>query len=135
MLDSYFSQLKVNRKPKKRKGRGIAANQGKTCGRGQKGQKARSKVRIGFEGGQTPLYRRLPKRGFNNFNKKEVTIIQSSLINQNFSTGQSITLENLKTTNLIPSHVKRVKILNNADLNKDLSFSEDIKISKSLIKK
>ena len=64
-------ELETNRKKRKRVGRGIASGSGKTSGRGHKGQKARSKVRVGFEGGQTPLFQRLPKRGFTNFNRKE----------------------------------------------------------------
>ncbi len=64
-----------SRSSRTRKGRGISAGKGKTAGRGQKGQKARGKTRIGFEGGQMPLYRRTPKRGFNNINRKEYAVV------------------------------------------------------------
>lgn len=64
-----------------RKGRGRSAGNGKTSGRGQKGQKARSKTRLGFEGGQMPLYRRIPKRGFTNINRKEYALVNLSTLN------------------------------------------------------
>ena len=64
-----------SRRERNRLGRGTSSGNGKTSGRGQKGQKARSKVRLGFEGGQMPLYRRIPKRGFTNINRKEYAIV------------------------------------------------------------
>ena len=73
--------LKISKKKKKRLGRGIGSTKGKTCGRGHKGQKSRSGVAIkSFEGGQMPLYRRLPKRGFKNFRRKNIGMIDLSKI-------------------------------------------------------
>lgn len=71
-------------KPKTRVGRGHAAGKGKQAGRGQSGQKKRSKVRIGFEGGQNPWYRRIPKRGFNSVNPKRFEIISLDLLQEHF---------------------------------------------------
>ena len=77
------SLLQKNKFTKKRLGRGIGSSKGKTCGRGHKGQKSRSGVAIkSFEGGQMPLYRRLPKRGFRNFKKKDMAMINLSRIQQ-----------------------------------------------------
>ncbi|MFS8512145.1 MAG: 50S ribosomal protein L15, partial [Planifilum fulgidum] len=86
-----------SRRPRKRVGRGIAAGQGKTAGRGTKGQKARAGggVRPGFEGGQNPLYRRLPKRGFTNPNRKEYAVINVDDLNR-FEEGTVVTPELLK---------------------------------------
>ena len=87
---------------KKRLGRGTATGQGKTSGRGQKGQKSRSGggVRVGFEGGQMPLYRRLPKRGFKNPFKKVYTLVNVETLNR-FENGTEITAEVLKSTGAI----------------------------------
>ena len=73
-----------SRKVRNRVGRGTSSGNGKTSGRGQKGQKARSGggVRLGFEGGQTPLFRRLPKRGFTNINRKEYAVVNVELLNR-----------------------------------------------------
>ena len=81
-----------SRKEKNRVGRGIGSGNGKTSGRGQKGQKARSGggVRPGFEGGQNPLFRRIPKRGFNNINRKEYALVNLSDLNK-FEDGQTVT--------------------------------------------
>ena len=77
--------LKISKKKKKRLGRGIGSSKGKTCGRGHKGQKSRSGVAIkSFEGGQMPLYRRLPKRGFKNFRRKNIAMIDLSKIQKSF---------------------------------------------------
>ena len=69
-----------SRKARMRVGRGTSAGKGKTAGRGQKGQKARNTIRLGFEGGQMPLFRRMPKRGFNNINRKEYAIVNLSML-------------------------------------------------------
>ena len=74
-----------SRKARMRVGRGTSAGKGKTAGRGQKGQKARYKIRLGFEGGQMPLFRRMPKRGFNNVNRKEYAVVNLSTLNDQLS--------------------------------------------------
>lgn len=105
---------------KKRLGRGTATGQGKTAGRGQKGQKSRSGggVRVGFEGGQMPLYRRLPKRGFKNPFKKVYTLVNVETLNR-FENGTEITAELLKETGVISKIQKDgVKILGEGNLEK-----------------
>ena len=105
---------------KKRLGRGTATGQGKTAGRGQKGQWSRSGggVRVGFEGGQMPLYRRLPKRGFKNPFKKVYTLVNVETLNR-FENGTEITAELLKETGVISKIQKDgVKILGEGNLEK-----------------
>lgn len=105
---------------KKRIGRGTATGQGKTAGRGQKGQKSRSGggVRVGFEGGQMPLARRLPKRGFKNPFKKVYTEINVEVLNR-FENGTEITAELLRDTRVISKIEKDgVKILGEGNLEK-----------------
>ena len=105
---------------KKRLGRGTATGQGKTSGRGQKGQKSRSGggVRVGFEGGQMPLARRLPKRGFSNPNKKVFTEVNVELLNR-FENGTEITAEVLRAAGVISKIEKDgVKILGEGNLEK-----------------
>lgn len=109
---------------KKRLGRGTATGQGKTSGRGQKGQKSRSGggVRVGFEGGQMPLYRRLPKRGFKNPFKKVYTLVNVETLNR-FENGTEITAELLKETGVISKIQKDgVKILGEVNLEKALTI-------------
>ena len=105
-------------KSRKRLGRGTATGQGKTAGRGQKGQKSRSGggVRVGFEGGQMPLARRLPKRGFKNPFRKIYTEVNVELLNR-FENGTEITAELLKSTGAI-SKKDGVKILGEGTLEK-----------------
>lgn len=110
-------------KPKAtRVGRGIGSGLGKTSGRGHKGQKARSGggVRPGFEGGQMPLHRRLPKRGFTNIFKKEIVIVSLEDLNR-FEQGTNITPELLVEAGLIKSVKDGVKILANGELDKALT--------------
>ena len=105
---------------KKRLGRGTATGQGKTAGRGQKGQWSRSGggVRVGFEGGQMPLARRLPKRGFKNPFRKEYTEVNVELLNR-FENGTEITAEVLKSTGAISKIAKDgIKVLGNGNLEK-----------------
>lgn len=105
---------------KKRLGRGTATGQGKTAGRGQKGQKSRSGggVRVGFEGGQMPLARRLPKRGFTNPFKKEYTEVNVELLNR-FENGTEVTAELLKSTGAVSKIEKDgIKILGQGNLEK-----------------
>jgi large subunit ribosomal protein L15 len=109
-------------KKKKRIGRGPGSGMGKTSTKGHKGQKARkgSSIRTGFEGGQTPLYRRLPKRGFKNFLfKNNYNEINLYLLN-NFEDNTVINYEVLKEKGLINKNLKKIKILGNGELNKKL---------------
>ncbi|MDO5301752.1 MAG: 50S ribosomal protein L15 [Tissierellia bacterium] len=107
-------------KAKKRVGRGIGSGTGKTSGRGHKGQKARSGggVRPGFEGGQMPLFRRLPKRGFTNIFKKEYAVINVETLNQ-FENGSEISLETLIDRNIVHARDAKdgLRVLGNGDLN------------------
>jgi len=106
----------------KRVGRGIGSGNGKTSGKGHKGQKARSGggVRPGFEGGQMPIYRRLPKRGFNNiFAKQYVTINVSDL--EKFDNGTEVTAELLKETGVVSKVLDGIKILGRGELTKNLN--------------
>ena len=116
-----------------RKGRGIGSGNGKTGGRGHKGQKARSGggVRVGFEGGQMPLARRIPKRGFNNIFAKPLDAINVSMLNK-FEDGSVVDAEALKAAGIV-SHIKYgVKVLGNGELTRKLTvkasaFSESAK--------
>lgn len=106
----------------KRLGRGIGSGLGKTSGKGHKGQKARSGGGKGpaFEGGQTPLQRRLPKRGFNNIFRKEYVTVNVSRLND-FADGTEVTPETLKKAGLIKSMRDGVRVLGNGDLKKRLT--------------
>jgi len=106
-----------SRHTRKRLGRGIGSGTGKTAGKGHKGQNARSGggVRPGFEGGQNPLYRRLPKRGFNNINRKEYAIVSLDALNR-FEEGTVVTPELLKETGVISALRDGVKVLANGEL-------------------
>ena len=104
-----------------RKGRGHGSGNGKTAGKGHKGQKARSGApRTGFEGGQMPLYRRLPKRGFKNYNSKEIVAINVSMLNK-FEDGAEVTIESLLENGIISNPKDGVKILGNGELTKKLT--------------
>ena len=104
---------------RRRIGRGDSSGQGKTSGRGQKGQKARGKVRVGFEGGQMPLYRRIPKRGFTNINRKDYAVVNLDGLNR-FDDGAEVTPESLKEAGLVKKS-SAVKVLGNGKLNKKLT--------------
>ncbi|MBE0068841.1 MAG: large subunit ribosomal protein [Thermoanaerobacterium sp.] len=123
------------RKERKRVGRGIGSGLGKTSGRGHKGQKARSggNIRPGFEGGQMPLTRRLPKRGFTNIFKKEYAIVNLSLLD-NFEDGTVVTPELLIEKGIIKKIKDGVKILGSGELNKKLTVKAH-KFSKSAVDK
>ena len=117
----------------KRKGRGIGTGNGKTAGRGQKGQKARSGggVRIGFEGGQMPLARRLPKRGFNNIFAKPLEAVNVSALDK-FEDGAVVTASDLLEKGILSKCEYGVKILGNGSISKKLTvranaFSESAK--------
>ncbi len=104
-----------------RRGRGHGSGNGKTAGKGHKGQKARSGApRIGFEGGQMPLYRRLPKRGFTNRNTKEIITVNVSMLNK-FEDGADVTIESLMEIGIINNPKDGVKILGNGELTKKLN--------------
>ena len=113
-------------KTKKRLGRGIGSSKGKTCGRGHKGQKSRSGVSIkSFEGGQMPLYRRLPKRGFKSLKKKNITTIDLSKIQHFFEKkiilpNSKISLSNLQKFKLINKKYKKLKLLGFGDVKEKL---------------
>lgn len=104
-----------------RRGRGHASGNGKTAGKGHKGQKARSGApRIGFEGGQMPLYRRLPKRGFKNRNRLEIETINLDAL-EAFEDGAEVTVEALLENGVIKSVKDGVKVLGNGNLTKKLN--------------
>ena len=104
-----------------RRGRGHGSGNGKTAGKGHKGQKARSgRPRIGFEGGQMPLYRRLPKRGFTNRNTKDIVAVNIEALNK-FEDGAEVTIESLIDMGIVRNPKDGVKIIGNADLNKKLT--------------
>ena len=104
-----------------RRGRGHGSGNGKTAGKGHKGQKARSGApRPGFEGGQMPLYRRLPKRGFTNRNTKKIVAINVSAL-ERFENGTDVTVETLLQAGVINNALDGVKILGNGELTKKLN--------------
>ncbi len=104
-----------------RRGRGHGSGNGKTAGKGHKGQKARSGApRIGFEGGQMPLYRRIPKRGFLNRNTKEIVAINMSAL-EVFEDGATVTVDAMKEIGIIKNPKDGVKILGNGELTKKLT--------------
>ncbi|MDD3170743.1 MAG: 50S ribosomal protein L15 [Bacilli bacterium] len=111
------------RHSKKRIGRGTGSGHGKTSGRGSKGQNSRSGggVRPGFEGGQTPLFKRLPKRGFTNMNRKDYAVVNVADLNCDcFEAGSKVTSEILVKAGLISKNAKNIKVLGNGKLEKNL---------------
>ena len=105
-----------------RRGRGHGSGNGKTAGKGHKGQKARSGApRLGFEGGQMPLFRRIPKRGFTDPNSKVITGINVSVLEDGYNAGDEVTLENLLEKRIIRKLNDGVKILGNGELTKKLT--------------
>lgn len=113
-------ELVGTRKRRERVGRGMSSGSGKTSGRGQKGQKARSKVRVGFEGGQTPLFQRLPKRGFTNITRKEYSIVNIESLNL-FEDGTEVTPELLLEHGVISKVKTGLKILGDGTVEKKLT--------------
>ena len=122
-------------KARKRRGRGTATGQGKTGGRGMNGQNSRSGggVRLGFEGGQMPLYRRIPKRGFTNIWGTEYTVLNVSDLNR-FEAGTEVTPELLKEMGMAKQVKDGIKILGNGDLEKNLTVRAH-KFSKTAVEK
>lgn len=131
-----LNQLKPGRganKDRKRRGRGTGSGQGTTGGRGNKGQNARKsgQVRQGFEGGQMPLIRRIPKRGFNNARFATVyEIVNLAEIEARFEAGETVNAETLKARRLVHCNEDGIKILGDGELSKKLTFEVD-KVSKS----
>ncbi len=124
-----LNSLVKNNKKKIRVGRGIGSGKGKTSSRGHKGQKSRSGVAIkSFEGGQMPLYRRLPKRGFKSFNNKSIAIlnltrIQSIIDNKKYEITNNLDLKILKQKKLINKKFLKLKILGNGEIKKNVEIS------------
>ena len=120
-----LNTLKPNagsRSKKFRKGKGHASGLGKTSGRGHKGQKARSGGfhKVGFEGGQMPLQRRLPKRGFTSLNKKETSELRLDQLEKVKS--DIIDLDALKNENLVPRYIQKIKVIATGELNKAVTI-------------
>lgn len=118
-------EMKYNegaRKQTKRLGRGLGSGQGKTAGKGHKGQNSRSGggVAIGFEGGQTPFYKRMPKRGFTNFTRKEYAIVNLAAL-EKFDNDAVVTPELLKEVGVVKKEFDGVKVLGNGTLTKKLT--------------
>ena len=138
-MTTLNTKLKIN-KTKMRVGRGIGSGKGKTSGRGVKGQKSRSGVAIkSFEGGQMPLYRRLPKRGFNPISRNEIAIlnlekIQSFIDKKNIKTSDMLNSELLKKLKLISKNSKKLKILGTGEIKEKIIVQADL-ASKSALKK
>lgn len=121
-------------KDRKRIGRGAGSGQGKTAGKGHKGQKARAGrgMRPGFEGGQMPLQRRLPKRGFNNIFRNVVVTVNVSDLEAKFESGAVVDTDALKAAGLVKNYFDAVKVLGNGELTKSLevkvnAYSESAK--------
>ena len=124
-----------SRKERKRVGRGPSSGTGKTSGRGHKGQNSRSGggVRPGFEGGQNPLYRRLPKRGFVNPTRKEYAVVNIEDLNS-FAAGTEVTPEFLMTNGVVKNAKSGIKILGNGDVTVKLTVKAN-KFSQSAVEK
>ena len=138
-MTTLNTKFKTN-KLKMRVGRGIGSGKGKTSGRGVKGQKSRSGVAIkSFEGGQMPLYRRLPKRGFNPISKNEIAIlnlekIQSFIDKKNIKPSDILNSQLLKKLKLINKNSKKLKILGTGEIKEKINIEADL-VSKSALKK
>ena len=129
-----LNELKYNegaRHTRKRLGRGQGSGTGKTAGKGHKGQNARSGggVAIGFEGGQTPFFKSMPKRGFTNFNRVEYAVVNLSDLNR-FEDGTTVTPELLKQAGIVKKQLDGIKVLGNGKLQKKVNVTCN-KISKS----
>lgn len=117
-----LSPVEGSKKDAKRIGRGHGSGNGKTAGKGHKGQKARAGhgMRLGFEGGQMPLQRRIPKRGFNNIFAKNIVAINVSVLNK-FEDGAEVTVEALENMGIVKNSFDAVKVLGNGDISKKLT--------------
>ena len=140
---SSLNTLNNLKKKKIRVGRGIGSGKGKTSGRGVKGQKSRSGVAIkSFEGGQMPLYRRLPKRGFNPINKKDIAVInlgelQKLIDTKKINLDVKINIDTFKKSKFFKKSINKFKILSNGDFNSKIDIEADYssKIAKEKIEK
>ena len=122
-------------KARKRVGRGEGSGKGKTAGRGTKGQGARNTIHPRFEGGQMPLQRRLPKRGFNNIFAKQYTEVRIDRISEKFNKGDTVDAETLKTAGVISKIAKNgIKVLGNGEIDKALTVKA-AKFTKSAAEK
>ncbi len=136
----YLNKLVKNNKGKIRVGRGIGSGRGKTSTRGHKGQKSRSGVAIkSFEGGQMPLYRRLPKRGFKSLNKNNIAIlnlskIQSILDKAKNNIKDSLDLKSLKEKKLVNKKYLKLKILGTGEIKKNIAISAHFASKQALTK-
>ena len=133
---SNLKPTEGSRKTKIRRCRGLGSGLGKNGGSGNKGQNSRSGggVRLGFEGGQLPLYRRLPKRGFKNFGHKEYAIINLATIEKYFNDGDTVSMTSLFEKGLIQKEYDGLKVLGNGELTKKVTIVAD-KISNSASEK
>lgn len=104
-----------------RKGRGLSSGHGFTSGRGTKGQKAHGKTRLGFEGGQMPLYRQKPKRGFTSMNHKDYALVSLTTLNTRFKDGAEVTPEALMAAGIVKNQKSGIKVLGNGQLTKKLT--------------
>ena len=109
-----------SRSKRLRKGRGLSSGHGFTSGRGTKGQKAHGKTRLGFEGGQMPLYRQIPKRGFTNINRKEYAIVNLDQLNK-FEDGTEVTPALLVESGVVKNEKSGIKVLGKGSLDKKLT--------------
>lgn len=138
-MTTLNTKVKIN-KSKIRVGRGIGSGKGKTSGRGVKGQKSRSGVAIkSFEGGQMPLYRRLPKRGFNPISKDEIAIlnlekIQSYIDKKSIKTSEILNADTLKKLKLINKNSKKLKILGTGEIKEKINIEADLASKSALTK-
>ena len=138
-----LNSLNTNKRKRLRVGRGIGSGKGKTSGRGVKGQKSRSGVAIkSFEGGQMPLYRRLPKRGFNPVNKNDIAVInlgdlQNLIDNKKIKTDEKINIYTFKKSKLFRKSINKFKVLSNGNFNSKIDIEADYssKIAKEKIEK
>jgi len=134
-MEKILSSLRNNpgeKHKKKRVGRGPGSGWGKTCGKGHKGQNSRSGggVPASFEGGQMPLIRRLPKRGFKNPFSKEYNIVNLSILDKKFNDGEVVEMKTLVEKGIIKKILDGVKVLGNGEITKKLIFKVD-KVSNS----
>ena len=126
-----LNKLKKIKIKKIRVGRGIGSGKGKTSGRGVKGQKSRSGVAIkSFEGGQMPLYRRLPKRGFNPVNKNDIAVInlgdlQNLIDNKKIKADEKININTFKKSKLFRKSINKFKVLSNGNFNSKIDIEAD----------
>lgn len=122
-----LSPVEGSKKSVKRIGRGHGSGWGKTSGKGQKGQKSRSggSIRPGFEGGQMPLQRRVPKRGFNNIFRKNIVAINISKLEEKFDNGAVVDVNALREAGIVKNSFDGVKILGKGELTKSLTVKVD----------